>query len=86
MLVLTGGSCNIYVLGVLFNRFEIEVSKLLFRGMIENLIYLLQRFGYVPNGGRIYYTRSQPPLLASMVWDYYTEVQQKHVQILHYYP
>jgi len=43
------------------------------RGMIENLIHLLNSRGYVPNGGRLYYTRSQPPLLASCVWDYYKE-------------
>jgi alpha,alpha-trehalase len=42
--------------------------------MIENLVSLLNQKGYVPNGGRKYYTRSQPPLLALMVWDYYLEV------------
>ena len=32
----------------------------------------LQRYGFVPNGGRIYYTkRSQPPLLTWMVYSYY---------------
>ena len=31
------------------------------------------RYGFVPNGGRIYYTsRSQPPLLTQMVDLYYT--------------
>lgn len=30
------------------------------------------RYGFVPNGGRLYFTqRSQPPLLASMVDAYY---------------
>jgi len=41
------------------------------RGMVENLLYLVNKLGYVPNGGRIYYTRSQPPLLSSMVNAYY---------------
>jgi alpha,alpha-trehalase len=42
------------------------------RGMINNLIYLVNRYGFVPNGGRIYYTRrSQPPLLTWMVHLYY---------------
>ena len=41
------------------------------RGMVENLLYLVERMGYVPNGGRIYYTRSQPPLLSSMVDAYH---------------
>ena len=35
--------------------------------------YSVPRYGLVPNGGRVYYTRrSQPPLLAQMVWLYYT--------------
>lgn len=38
------------------------------RGMIENFIYLVDQFGYVPNGSRKYYLgRSQPPLLIAMV-------------------
>jgi len=41
------------------------------RGMVENLLYLVEMKGYVPNGGRIYYTRSQPPLLSSMVEAYH---------------
>ena len=32
------------------------------------IICLGRQFGFVPNGGRVYYTRrSQPPMLASMV-------------------
>nr|ARD05074.1 trehalase 1B [Antheraea pernyi] len=42
------------------------------KGMIENLLYLVNKWGYVPNGSRIYYLgRSQPPLLAAMVSDYF---------------
>ncbi|CAM9624275.1 unnamed protein product [Chrysoparadoxa australica] len=38
------------------------------RGVVENLLEDVERFGMVPNGGRIYYTqRSQPPLLSEMV-------------------
>ena len=40
------------------------------RGMIENLVHLIDTLGFVPNGGRVYYTRSQPPLLAAMVESY----------------
>ncbi|KAG5869462.1 hypothetical protein JTB14_027065 [Gonioctena quinquepunctata] len=41
------------------------------RGMIQNLLSMVERFGFVPNGGRIYYlNRSQPPLLTLMVADY----------------
>ncbi|KAH6604373.1 trehalase precursor [Trichoderma cornu-damae] len=38
------------------------------RNTIENLLDLVERFGFVPNGARLYYlNRSQPPLLARMV-------------------
>lgn len=41
-------------------------------GIVLNLLHLLQRFGFVPNGGRVYYAspgRSQPPLLSHMIAD-----------------
>ncbi|CAH1797539.1 unnamed protein product [Owenia fusiformis] len=38
------------------------------KGMLSNLLYMVQRFGHVPNGTRVYYiTRSQPPFLIPMV-------------------
>ncbi|XP_055907519.1 trehalase-like [Eupeodes corollae] len=41
------------------------------RGMILNFLSMIERFGFVPNGGRIYYAkRSQPPLLAAMIESY----------------
>lgn len=41
------------------------------RGMIENLLTSVSLYGFVPNGGRVYYLdRSQPPLLPLMVEDY----------------
>ncbi|MEW5317163.1 MAG: hypothetical protein WDW38_008489 [Sanguina aurantia] len=37
-------------------------------GLLLNLLYLVQRLGFAPNGARSYYTnRSQPPLLGCMV-------------------
>nr|AGC92667.2 trehalase-like protein [Heliconius erato] len=43
------------------------------RGMIENLLYLVEKIGYIPNGSRVYYLgRSQPPLLAAMMASYVT--------------
>lgn len=43
------------------------------KGIIENFISLVHRYGYVPNGNRIYYLlRSQPPLLILMAKTYYT--------------
>ncbi|EFP11662.1 CRE-TRE-1 protein [Caenorhabditis remanei] len=42
------------------------------RGVIKNLGYMVDNHGFVPNGGRVYYlTRSQPPLLTPMVYEYY---------------
>ncbi|EME29713.1 alpha,alpha-trehalase [Galdieria sulphuraria] len=38
------------------------------RDMVDNLLDMVFKFGFVPNGGRIYYlNRSQPPLLSDMV-------------------
>lgn len=38
------------------------------KGIIENFLSMVERFGFVPNGGRVYYlSRSQPPLLIPMV-------------------
>ncbi|GAA6099605.1 trehalase, partial [Tachysurus ichikawai] len=42
------------------------------RGMIKNFLHMVERYGFVPNGGRIYYERrSQPPFLPLMVESYY---------------
>jgi len=44
------------------------------KGMIDNFFYLIQEYGMIPNGGRIYYmNRSQPPLLSLMVYRYYEQ-------------
>lgn len=38
------------------------------RNIIENFLDYVEQFGFVPNGGRVYYlNRSQPPLLTQMV-------------------
>ncbi|KAG7395849.1 hypothetical protein PHYBOEH_003095 [Phytophthora boehmeriae] len=38
------------------------------RGVVAHLLEYVAEFGFVPNGGRIYYlTRSQPPMLSDMV-------------------
>ncbi|KYM96555.1 Trehalase [Cyphomyrmex costatus] len=42
------------------------------KGMIENFLSIVEKYGFVPNGGRVYYlSRSQPPLLIPMVAKYY---------------
>lgn len=39
--------------------------------MLLNFRSIIQRFGFIPNGGRIYYSaRSQPPLLSGMIKSY----------------
>jgi alpha,alpha-trehalase len=41
------------------------------KGMLENFLSMVNKYGFIPNGGRIYYTRrSQPPLLIPMVKSY----------------
>lgn len=38
------------------------------RGVVNHLLEYVAEFGFVPNGGRVYYlTRSQPPMLSDMV-------------------
>jgi len=38
------------------------------KGMVLNLLHQLESFGFVPNGGRLYYlNRSQPPMLSDCV-------------------
>ncbi|KAK0074505.1 hypothetical protein PV325_008247 [Microctonus aethiopoides] len=38
------------------------------RGMLTNFVSIVDKIGFIPNGGRIYYTmRSQPPMLLPMV-------------------
>ncbi|XP_058203654.1 probable trehalase [Rhododendron vialii] len=43
------------------------------KGIVSNLISLVDEFGFVLNGARKYYTnRSQPPLLSAMVYEIYS--------------
>uniref|UniRef100_A0A0N5AJI6 Trehalase n=1 Tax=Syphacia muris TaxID=451379 RepID=A0A0N5AJI6_9BILA len=40
--------------------------------ILENFQHLISKYGFIPNGGRIYYLRrSQPPMFAHMVYEYY---------------
>lgn len=46
--------------------------KVTARGVIDNIISLVNEVGFMPNGGRVYYlNRSQPPMLPLMVLSYY---------------
>lgn len=41
------------------------------KGMLRNFLSVIDRYGFIPNGGRIYYlSRSQPPMLPAMVKSY----------------
>jgi len=48
--------------GLLLSQMEHTV-----KGMLENFMYMVNTLGYIPNGGRVYFQRSQPPLLIPMV-------------------
>lgn len=49
-----------------------EKHKKLVLGILDNLIYLFERFNIIPNASRLYLTsRSQPPFLTSFIWDAY---------------
>jgi alpha,alpha-trehalase len=42
------------------------------KAVISNLADMIQRFGFVPNGGRVYYLhRTQPPLFSGCVHEYF---------------
>ncbi|RCN46893.1 alpha,alpha-trehalase [Ancylostoma caninum] len=48
------------------------------KSMILNFAHMINNYGFVPNGGRIYYLRrSQPPLFAPMVYEYYQATRDK---------
>ncbi|KAI9279182.1 trehalase [Sporodiniella umbellata] len=53
---------------------QIELAK----NMIENFFDFVDRYGFVPNGARIYYlNRSQPPFLSLMVKSYYEKTKDR---------
>lgn len=46
------------------------------KGMLSNFLYIVDIYGHIPNGGRIYYLeRSQPPLLIPMIKSYVDAVK-----------
>lgn len=41
------------------------------KGMLSNFLSIINTYGYIPNGGRVYYAmRSQPPMLVPMMKSY----------------
>ncbi|MEP6985567.1 MAG: trehalase family glycosidase [Chloroflexota bacterium] len=60
-------------LGVVGTEYEHLVMD-----MTENMLYLFNRFGVIPNGSRYYFlSRSQPPLLNEMIWLSYNILVKK---------
>jgi alpha,alpha-trehalase len=50
--------------------------------MLKNFLSIVDRFGFIPNGGRVYYSmRSQPPLLIPMFKDYVDTTNDKEFAI-----
>lgn len=48
------------------------------RNNTDNMLYLVKRYGFMPNGNRTYYLgKSQPPFLSLMVSDVYSHYQEK---------
>jgi alpha,alpha-trehalase len=48
------------------------------RNNCENMLYLIDRYGFMPNGNRIWYlNRSQPPYLSMMIRDVYEKTKDK---------
>ncbi|KAM6932787.1 LOW QUALITY PROTEIN: trehalase [Lycodopsis pacificus] len=46
-------------------------------GMVQNVLYLVDRYGFVPNGWWIYCERRSPPSLTLMVESYYQATKDK---------
>ncbi|CAG2197877.1 TREH [Mytilus edulis] len=42
------------------------------KGMMENFVHYVKTFGFIPNGGRTYFSRrSQPPFFIPMMYEYF---------------
>uniref|UniRef100_A0A8C5RII8 Trehalase n=1 Tax=Laticauda laticaudata TaxID=8630 RepID=A0A8C5RII8_LATLA len=63
------------------------------KGLIQNFLYLVSKFGHIPNGGQVYYKRrSQPPLLSPMMESYLSHTndteflrQVEHTHLYHFW-
>lgn len=44
--------------------------------ILQNIVYLVNKYGYVPHGGRVYFLRrTHPPLFIPMVYEYHTATE-----------
>ncbi|RCN29816.1 alpha,alpha-trehalase [Ancylostoma caninum] len=61
-----------------FHHARRKIQGVLLLGRLLDYQGPTRMFGFVPNGGRVYYLRrSQPPLLAGMVYEYYEVTKDK---------
>jgi alpha,alpha-trehalase len=52
-------------------------DEILVEGMLENLIFMFEKFGLIPNGNRYYFTsRSQPPILTTFIFHIYDKYEK----------
>ncbi|QJX46978.1 alpha,alpha-trehalase TreF [Hymenobacter taeanensis] len=69
--VVPGGRFReVYYWDSYFTMLGLQVSHrpALIRGMVDNFAFLINQYGFIPNGNRTYYlTRSQPPFFSRMV-------------------
>jgi len=70
-----------------FTALGIDDEKLV-EGMLDNLIFMFEQFGLIPNGNRYYLTsRSQPPILTTFIFHIYDKYKKpkqwlkKHITV-----
>lgn len=71
---------EIYYWGTFFTNFGLLLSgrEESAKDNVDNMIYMVNRFGYVPNANRhMFETRSQPPFLSMMVLEVYKALPNK---------
>lgn len=74
---------EIYYWDSYFTMLGLQVSNRtdIIENMIDNFCYLIDRFGYIPNGNRTYFlSRSQPPFFACMI-QLLSEVKGKKILV-----
>lgn len=62
-----------HILGLLASG-RVELAK----NIVDNFIYLIERFGLIPNANCFFFlSRSQPPFLSSMILEVYEKIQDR---------
>lgn len=70
---------EIYYWDTYFTNLGLDICDMQYQSKfnVDNMLYLIEKYGYMPNGNRIFYIgRSQPPFLSEMVrnvYDYYKD-------------